>query len=104
MVAESEEQDIGIYFDKKHPVIKTFCFAPDKKLKRVLGKKIKQSDSLIFKFISTDENPIELEWVGEIRYNRAVSEMAALANIWMRIGIVDSEYLRLSAKGNFSFT
>lgn len=104
VLSSSDNQNIGIYFDKKHPVVRTFCFAPDRKLKRVLATKVDQGDNLLFKFSSTDQNSVEFEWVGEIRYNRAVSEMATLANIWMRIGIVDSEYLRLSAKGNFSFS
>ncbi|MGM7650074.1 hypothetical protein, partial [Serratia marcescens] len=52
---------------------------------------------------SVGDMPIKFEWVGEIRYSRATSEMASLANIWMRIGIVDSEYLRLAAKGHFKF-
>lgn len=93
---------ISLFFDKKTPSICTFVFAPDESTQRVRG--VKSEDYQSFKF-STVKGAGELEflWLGEIRYGRAASEMSSLASNWMRIGILDSEYLRISAKGHFKF-
>lgn len=103
VLPDADNKNISVYFDKRHPVVRTFYFSPHRKLKRVFGKKIKDGDKTLFTFSSAEDPVTVFEWIGEIRTNRAMSEMAALANVWMRIGINDSEYLRLAAKDKFSF-
>lgn len=78
--------------DSKNPVIRTFCFSPDQNLQRVFAV---SHGADHFTFTDVDER--EFTWLGEVRYTRAASEMAALVQNWMRIGISDSEYLRLAA-------
>ncbi|WP_369949746.1 response regulator receiver domain [Serratia marcescens] len=104
VVTNSKGDSVGVYFDKKYPVVKTFHFNPDNETQRVRAtKEVNELEATKFFLNSVGDMPIKFEWVGEIRYSRATSEMASLANIWMRIGIVDSEYLRLAAKGHFKF-
>lgn len=85
-------QHIFLKLDSKKPIIRTFCFSPDQSLQRVFA--VGQSAG---EFTFTDGDGREFAWLGEVRYTRAASEMAALVQNWMRIGISDSEYLRLAA-------
>lgn len=96
VISSDYDSDIGVFFDKKNPIVRTFNFTPEAETQRVRALKKDK------KYIFTD-GTIEFEWVGEIRYSRAMSEMASIANNWMRIGIIDSEYLRLASKGHFKF-
>ncbi|MCP2019775.1 UNVERIFIED_ORG: hypothetical protein J2Y76_000690 [Pseudomonas reinekei] len=99
VVKDSGGEAISLFFDKKSPSISTFVFAPDESTQRVRASKAEDKQS--FKFCET--GGVEFLWLGEIRYGRAASEMSSLASNWMRIGILDSEYLRISAKGHFKF-
>ncbi|WP_137819625.1 response regulator receiver domain [Pseudomonas sp. 2FG] len=104
VVKEDDGRSVGLYFDKKYPSVLTFLFSADQETQRVRGiKKAFEGDGVNFVFNSAGELSKEFTWLGEIRYSRAASEMASLANVWMRIGIVDSEYLRLAGKGRFDF-
>lgn len=104
VVKEKDGRSVGLYFDKKYPSVLTFLFSADQETQRVRGvKKTSEGGGGDFIFTSSGELPKEFTWLGEIRYSRAASEMASLANVWMRIGIVDSEYLRLAGKGRFDF-
>ncbi|NWA02875.1 hypothetical protein HX782_25525 [Pseudomonas gingeri] len=98
------DRSIGLHFDKKYPVVRTFLFSPDKETQRVRGeRKDTPGQPSCFSFTSLEKDAREFTWLGEIRYGRASSEMAALANVWMRIGVIDSEYLRLAGREHFSF-
>jgi hypothetical protein len=46
---------------------------------------------------------LTLEWLGEMRRNRASRDMAELNREWLRLGVKDSEYLRLASKGLADF-
>jgi len=97
-------RSVGLHFDKKYPVVRTFLFSPDKETQRVRGeKKDLDGQPSCFVFNSLEGEVIEFTWLGEIRYGRASSEMATLANVWMRIGVIDSEYLRLAGREHFPF-
>ncbi|MEY8709478.1 response regulator receiver domain [Mangrovibacter phragmitis] len=99
VISSQNGENIGISFEKKHPIVHTFMFTPDIETQRVRARKVSTDSPPKFYFDSSDDISIEFEWLGEIRYNRATSEMASIANTWMRIGILDSEYLRLAARG-----
>lgn len=90
--------DLYLKFSTKSPEVFTFKFTPDSKKKRVLGVRGDQCDiKAVFKFISRDGQ--QFLWMGEMRYGRAVSEIAKISSTWMRIGLIDSEHLRIAAKG-----
>jgi hypothetical protein len=104
VVKDLDGSEVGLYFDRKHPNISTFYFAPDKETQRVRGiEETVDGGASRFLFKSMHDDTLSFSWLGEIRYGRAVSEMAGLASNWMRIGIIDSEYLRLAGKGSFKF-
>lgn len=102
VVKDSNGEAISLFFDKKSPSLSTFVFSPDEAVQRVRGVKAKEGASFLF-FSVLGADSVEFLWLGEIRYGRAASEMSGLASNWMRIGILDSEYLRISAKGHFKF-
>lgn len=88
--------DVKLKFDRKRPNLSTFVFSPDY-TQRVRGiRNIGITGDYIF--MSTECN-YSFHWAGEIRYGGAASEMAQLVGNWMRIGINDSEYLRLIDAG-----
>jgi hypothetical protein len=104
VVRDVDDSEVGLFFDRKHPSISTFHFAPDEETQRVRGiieAANGQAPKFLFKSMNGDTH--EFSWLGEIRNGRAVSEMAGLASNWMRIGIIDSEYLRLAGKGSIKF-
>ena len=104
VVKNLDESIVGLYFDRKHPNISTFYFSPDKDTQRVRGiLEDVEGGKTNFSFKSMCDDTLSFSWLGEIRYGRAVSEMVGLASNWMRIGIIDSEYLRLAGKGSFKF-
>lgn len=88
--------DVKLKFDRKRPNLSTFVFSPDY-TQRVRGiRNIGVPGDYIF--MSAECN-YSFHWAGEIRYGRAASEMAQLVGNWMRIGINDSEHLRLVDSG-----
>jgi hypothetical protein len=94
VLKESSDEETRLSLDSKRPVIRTFFFTPDASVQRVLATK---SEDESFKLLDSEGK--EFHWLGEIRYTRAASEMAGLVRNWMRIGIADSEYLRLTGQG-----
>ncbi|WDM60311.1 hypothetical protein K4A76_05040 [Pseudomonas sp. NEEL19] len=94
VLKESSDEETLLSLDSKRPVIRTFFFTPDTSVQRVLARK---SEDESFKLLDSEGK--EFHWLGEIRYTRAASEMAGLVRNWMRIGIADSEYLRLTGQG-----
>lgn len=101
VVKSSDGQLVSLYFDNKRPLINSFIFNADSALGRVIAVK---QDANSFIFTSSQPTSQQFQWVAELRYSRAVSEMAKLASNWMRLGILDSEYLRLASQNNFKFS
>ncbi len=83
-------------FEKKRPKLSTHIFRPDN-TQRVRAEW--NEDNTRFIFTESNENE-EFIWLGELRYGRATSEMAQIIGNWMRIGVNDSEYLRIAGKDN----
>jgi hypothetical protein len=91
-----------LYFPHDRPNLATFTFVPDKVTRRVQAAR--KGEGLDAKYVfSNTGNVAEFLWLGEVRYGRATSDAANVARNWMRIGINDSEFLRLSAKGVAGF-
>lgn len=91
----------GLYFREKHPTLVTYCFTPDSGTERVKGSAHHLDGTkpyFTFEDVGASHRFI---WLGEIRYTRAASEMAKLAGNWMRIGVNDSEHLRLTEANKF---
>lgn len=91
----------GLYFREKHPTLTTFSFLPNEGAQRVRGEAHRPEGGKPFFTFSNVNGSHLFTWIGEIRYTRAASEMAKLAGNWMRIGISDSEYLRLTEAKKF---
>lgn len=72
----------------------TYIFKGDNNIGRVMATK--EEESSMFFFMSEET---KLEWLGEVRHDRAMRDMAELNRAWMRLGVMDSEYLRLASKG-----
>ncbi|UVM54084.1 response regulator receiver domain [Pseudomonas sp. B21-012] len=105
MIVLDGDVEVPVFFDKNYPTVITYSFKPEKKLKRVRGSKVITPGAptkYIFKPEGSAEGD-ELTWLGEVRYGRAMSEMATLASRWMRVGIIDSENLRLAGRKTFPF-
>ncbi|HHQ2806201.1 response regulator receiver domain [Pseudomonas aeruginosa] len=100
VLKDSEGQEVFLRVDQKGPVIRTFFFTPDTSLQRVFAYCV-QEGSEKYEFQCLEGK--KFSWLGEVRYTRAASEMAGLLRNWMRIGISDSEYLRLINEGRFNF-
>ncbi|UCV11314.1 hypothetical protein KI614_14375 [Dechloromonas denitrificans] len=96
VVKNEDGLDLHLKFSTKSPEIFTFKFAPDPIKKRVIGERVDDGNNK-FKFPRSDVQ--EFIWMGEMRYSRAVSEIAKISSTWMRIGLIDSEHLRIAAKG-----
>lgn len=96
VLREQGDVEVCLRLDSKKPVVRTFFFSPDLAVQRVLALENEQAG---FKFLDSEER--EFFWLGEVRYTRAASEMAGLVRNWMRIGVSDSEYLRLTNEGRF---
>jgi hypothetical protein len=101
VLREEDGEDRGLYFRGKHPTLMTYKFLPDAKSQRIRGEPHHTEHSRPTFTFSTSSGACRFTWLGEIRYARAASEMAKLAGNWMRIGISDSEYLRLTEAGKF---
>lgn len=104
LVAKLETgQSVGLYFDKTYPEVSTYLFNSDES-RRVRAEKVEIDGKDIFVFKTAGSNPSKFIWLGDMRYGRAMNEMASLASRWMRIGVLDSEYLRLAGKKHFNFS
>lgn len=111
VVKGQDGRSVGLYFDKTYPQVATFTFLSDD-TQRVRAHKIEDGGGSTFIFRSVGAgagagagtDSIEFIWLGEMRYGRAMSEMASLASRWMRVGILDSEYLRLAGRKHFNFS
>jgi len=83
--------------------VRTFEFTGDESNGRIMAQLItdeEQKKTFIFEIPGNSKRkPIKFEWLGEVRRNRANRDMAELNREWLRLGIKDSEYLRLAAKG-----
>lgn len=101
ILKEEEGNSRGLYFREKHPTLMTYSFLPTGNSQRVRGEQHKPEGGKTFFTFSSTSNQQRFTWLGEVRYARAASEMAKLAGNWMRIGINDSEYLRLIECGKF---
>lgn len=101
ILKEEEGNSRGLYFREKHPTLMTYSFLPTGNSQRVRGEQHKPEGGKTFFTFSSTSNQHRFTWLGEVRYARAASEMAKLAGNWMRIGINDSEYLRLIECGKF---
>lgn len=99
VLKDKSNDEIKLKFDRKRPKLSTFIFTPDI-TQRVRGlMSIDEQENFIFQDASGYNS---FTWLGEIRYGRAASEMAQLVGNWMRIGINDSEHLRLIDSGKIS--
>lgn len=96
VLVDASKAETRLQTDPKRPFIRTFKFQPEPKSQRILGLRSKDGD---FSFLDVEGN--SFAWLGEIRYARAASEAASMLGNWMRIGVSDSEYLRLSSQGKF---
>ncbi|MBO2643136.1 response regulator receiver domain [Shewanella algae] len=95
--------DLKLKFERKRPKLSTFVFSPDT-TQRVRGEwhmGRNPGENGQYKFQAAEDGN-SFTWLGEIRYGRAASEMAQLVGNWMRIGINDSEFLRLIDAGKIS--
>lgn len=83
--------------------VRTFEFQGDDINGRIMAKTMKDEHEKTCFYFETipaeDKTPVRLEWFGEVRRNRANRDMAELNREWLRLGIKDSEYLRLASKG-----
>ena len=96
VIKDSGGKDIFLRFDTKLPEIRTFKFLPDLDRKRVVSRPVESHASGIFEFDST--SGLKFAWLGELRYSRIVSEVGKIMGTWMRIGVIDSEFLRIMGK------
>lgn len=87
--------------------VRTFEFKGDDTNGRVMAQveiDAEQNKSFFFEALGTViGETIKLGWLGEVRRNRANRDMAELNREWLRLGIKDSEYLRLASKGYAEF-
>jgi hypothetical protein len=89
--------DLLLRFSTKVPELTSMRFSPDMTRKRVVGSKSVLNGVDTFAFSRGDGKV--LTWLGELRYSRAISEVGKITGTWMRIGVIDSEYLRIMGKG-----
>lgn len=90
---------VKIHFPHERPVVMTITFSPDLKTEKVMAVREEVDGQVRFVFSSVDVESKKFLWLGEVRYGRATSDVAKVASHWMRIGVNDSEYLRLAARG-----
>lgn len=102
ILKDEDESFKGLYFRDKHPMLTTFSFLPDENTQRIRGELFSPANSKPTFIFSDVGGSHRFTWLGEIRYTRAASEMAKLAGNWMRIGVSDSEFLRLTEAKKFS--
>jgi hypothetical protein len=103
IVISVDGKEKKLYFDTEHPHFVPIAFAPDSDSERVLGidSGEKHKSNPVFVFSEPNETR-KYTWYGEIRYARATKIIGELIGNWGRMGINDSEFLRLVEKGDFS--
>jgi len=102
IIGHLANESIKLFFDPQPYLITTFWFEGDQETGRVMAEASPEAspDEKTFYFNSADSDPVKLQWLGEVRRNRATRDMAELNRQWLQFGIGDSEYLRLAAKGS----
>lgn len=103
VIADEGGETTKLYFPHDRPNLATFTFAHDTVTRRVKAVRNDDAQGNIRYVFANTGNITQFLWLGEVRYGRATSDAANVARNWMRIGINDSEFLRLSAKGVASF-
>lgn len=101
VVADEDKKIAKLYFPHDRPNLITLEFDPDMGTKRVLADRADDGNKVRYQF--TDSTGGKLLWMGEVRYARATSDVAKVVGNWMRIGVNDSEFLRLAARGRAKF-
>lgn len=96
VVKGENSEDLYLKFDTKLPEIYTFKFRPSTSTRRATSVAIKTAGKTIFQFSTIDNE--NFVWLGELRYSRVISEIGKITGTWMRIGVIDSEYLRIMSK------
>lgn len=101
VLLEKGSQCKKLYGEPRPLNIRTFHFQGCPETGRVLATKVNSDTAggIDFVFKSVDQPAIELQWLGEVRRNRAHREIAELNREWLRFGILESEFLRLAGKG-----
>jgi len=102
IVLEKEGRQKRLFINPKPIGIQTFSFKGNEETGRVQATIIEEAglSNPMFFFTTTGDPPIKFLWLGEVRRNRANRDMAELNRNWLRLGIKDSEYLRLAGKGD----
>lgn len=100
ILKDVEGNNLSLRFDRKRPNLSTFVFLPDI-TQRVRAQPLPGHQTFVF---HTEDQSERFTWLGELRYGRATSEMAQIVSNWMRIGINDSEYLRLISAGKINLS
>ncbi len=95
IVPLENDAEVKLRVDLSPWYICTHEFKGDENIGRVLATK-EDGDSPEFIF---ESESTKFQWLGEVRHDRAMRDMAELNRAWMRLGIMDSEYLRLASKG-----
>lgn len=107
LVVVNDEKSIQhLYFDSQQPHMFTFYFKGDSQTGRVQANPHSDENGTtppVFEFVASKHETYHFVWLAEVRYSRATSDMADVMRNWMRIGINDSEFLRLAAKGSAKF-
>lgn len=101
LIAEEGGTYKCLYIDPKPMNIRAYRFKSCQTSGRVKAKAraVEGQKTESFFFETCQEPVFEALWLGEVRRNRANRDMANLNREWLRFGIKDSEYLRLSEKG-----
>lgn len=102
IVLEKEGRQKKLFINPKPIRIQTFNFKGNEETGRVQATIAEEAglSNPMFIFNTTGEPSIKFLWLGEVRRNRANRDMAELNRNWLRLGIKDSEYLRLAGKGD----
>ena len=96
VVTDEDGNDIKLFVDPKPTNVCSYEFLGDVTTGLVMGEKVDEND--LYHFISSAPGNTFI-WLGEVRRDRANMNMAELNSAWIRLGISDSEYLRLAGKG-----
>jgi len=102
IVLGKEGRQKKLFINPKPIRIQTFNFKGNEETGRVQATIIEEEglSNPMFLFNTVGDPSIKFLWLGEVRRNRANRDMAELNRNWLRLGIKDSEYLRLAGKGD----
>jgi hypothetical protein len=102
VITDQEGKLKMLYINPKPSNIAPFPFKGNTESKKVKAKRINpENGTPHFTFETTSGE--KLYWLGEVRDHRATHDMAELNRQWLRLGINDSEYLRLAGRGKALF-